>query len=87
MTVMLQLSGSGLVFPDGDQLRLELQPGRTELTIGVVRGDGTHRFVAKLVAGASLLDEISHSMRFLGWMSILPWLLVVGGLSWPAACT
>jgi hypothetical protein len=80
MTVVLQLSGSGLVFPDGEQLQIELQPGRTELTIGVARGDGEHRFDATLLAGDSVLDEIGHSMRFLEWMSILPWLIVVAGL-------
>lgn len=80
MTVVLQLGGGGLVFPDGEQLQIELQPGRTELTIGVVRGDGEHRFDATLMAGTSVLDEISHSMRFLEWMSILPWLVVAGGL-------
>ncbi|OFW63001.1 MAG: hypothetical protein A2Y74_03985 [Actinobacteria bacterium RBG_13_63_9] len=80
MTVVLQLSGDGVAFPDGERLQIELQPGRTEFTIGVVRGDGAHSFCASLMAGARVLDEISHSMRFLGLMSILPWLIVVAGL-------
>jgi len=76
LTVQLRLSGSGITFPDGQMVPVELQPGRTELVVKVVRADGSHDFDAELVAGATVLDKVSGSVRFIGFMAVLPWLIV-----------
>ena len=76
LTVDLRLTGEGVTFPDGDSIKVELQPGDTELAVRVVRsGGGAHDLTAQLVAGAGVLDEFSVSLRFFSFMSVLPWLI------------
>jgi hypothetical protein len=80
MIVELQLIGTGVALPDGDRREIELQPGRTELVVKVTAAEGPQELDALLLAGTSVLDEISHSVRFIGLMTVLPWLIVVAGL-------
>lgn len=80
MAVELRLTGEDLTFPGGDTLSLDLEPGRTELTLGIVSKSGPHRVDASLVVGTRVIDEYSSPVRFLRLMSVLPWLIVVAAL-------
>ncbi len=76
LTVDLRLAGEGVSFPDGESIRLELQPGETELPVKVVRGGGgAHDLTVQLVAGNGVLDELQVSLRFFSFTSMLPWLI------------
>jgi hypothetical protein len=79
LTVALGLSGNGLSFPGGQESSIELAPGRTSLQIQVRSEDGPHSLSARLAAGSSTLDEVSHSLRFITIGTVLP-ALIVGGL-------
>jgi hypothetical protein len=80
MAVEVRLAGDGVTFPDGERLPMELQPGSTAISVRVASEGGPHRITVSLLAGASVLDELGHSVRFLGLRAALPWLLVVAGL-------
>ncbi len=80
MSLELQLAGEGLTFPQGDRLPLDLEPGTLELALQVQREDGSQEVDVKLVAGTYVVDEFSHSVRFLRLMTVLPWLIVVAAL-------
>jgi hypothetical protein len=84
MSVELRLSGDGIESPNGEQIPLDLPPGRTELSIRVASEGGSHSVAVSLMAGSSVLDERTHVVRFLGLMTVLPWViaaavLLVGG--------
>ena len=79
VTVHLLLEGTGLILPDGEAVDLELQPGKTVLPVRVAVADGDHVLDAKLVAGETTLDEISRSVRFITFKTVLP-AIIVGGL-------
>ena len=78
LAVELRLSPAGVELPEGEERPLELAPGRTELQVQVVRGDGPHSLGAELVAGSSTLDEVSDSLRFVTVGTVLPALIVAG---------
>lgn len=73
LKVGVRLSGDGLALPDGDRLEVELQPGRSEVSVNVVNAPGAHRLDVLLIAGAATLDQSSHVVRFITVMTVLPW--------------
>ena len=85
MSVELGFSGEGVEFPGGERIALDLAPGETEIPVTVGSEGGSHSVVVSLVAGSSVLDEQTHVVRFLGLMTVLPWvvaavvLLLAGG--------
>ncbi|MFH0916668.1 MAG: hypothetical protein V1912_09515 [bacterium] len=86
--VEVRLSGRGLTLPDGERLEVELQPGRTVVPVNVLNAQGAHHLDVLMVAGASTLDEWSHSVRFITVMTVLPWavlaVVVIGGAAYLA---
>jgi len=79
LTVVMGLSGSGLSFPEGETSEVELPPGKTKVQVKVKSGDGPHSLAATLVAGSSMLDQVSEPLRFITIWTVLP-ALIVGGL-------
>jgi len=79
LTVVMGLSGSGLSFPEGETSEVELPPGKTKVQVKVKSGDGPHSLAATLVAGSSMLDQVSEPLRFIAIWTVLP-ALIVGGL-------
>jgi hypothetical protein len=81
--VEVQLTGDGLSLPDGEELEVELQPGRNEVAVNVLASEAPYRLDARLMAGSSVLDQWSHSVRPLTVMTFLPWVVlgvvVIGG--------
>jgi hypothetical protein len=76
LVVGLDLTGTGVTFPAGESMQVELPPGRTDLPVEVARADGSsHSLAARLAAGDSVLDEIGQSLRFFGLRTVLPWLI------------
>ena len=76
----LELNGTGLSLPGGPKLDVELPPGRTITSVKVAATAGEHILDARLMAGTSVLDEISHPVTFLTVKGALPF-IVVGGLA------
>jgi hypothetical protein len=79
MTATLRLTGTGLTLPGGETLKVELPPGRTDFPVEVESAGGTHTLDAQLVAGTSVVDETSRSIRFITFRTLLP-AVVAGGL-------
>ena len=76
MAAELRLEGRGLTLPDGPTVQLNLQPGRSVTTVKVVAARGEHVLDARLTAGTTTLDEITHSVRFLTLKGALPFIVV-----------
>jgi hypothetical protein len=76
MSVELGFSGEGVEFPSGERIPFDLPPGETEIPVAVGSDGGSHSIVVSLVAGSSVLDEQTHVVRFLGLMTVLPWVVV-----------
>ena len=74
--VGLRLTGDGVTFPDGGDTQVELQPGQTILSVRVARAEGTHTVRAQLMAGSTVLGELSQPIRFFGLEMWLPWVIV-----------
>ncbi len=83
LEVQVQLTGDGLSLPNGGSLPVELQPGRNEMPVEVEASEKPYRLDVRLMAGASTLDQGSHSVRPVTVMTFLPWAVlavaVVGG--------
>lgn len=83
LNARLQLAGTGMILAGGDNVEVELQPGKTEVPIDVGEADGAHRLEVKLVVGSRILAEWGHSVRFVMFGTVLTWLIpavvVVGG--------
>ena len=73
----LRLSGEGVSFPDGEEMLLELQPGRTDVRVRVESETGSERITASLLVGSTVVDEFNHAVRFWGLWAVLPWVLAV----------
>jgi len=73
LEVEVQLAGDGLTLPDGGSFAVELQPGGNEVPVEVVTAENPFRVDARLMAGASTLDQLSHSVRPVTVMTFLPW--------------
>jgi len=76
----LRLAGEGLSFPDGDRIEIQLQPGRTDLEVQIVREEGAKEVRGQLVVGSTVVDEISRQVSSVGLWTILPWVLAVAAL-------
>ena len=76
MSVGLELSGEGVEFLSGEHIHLDLSPGSTEFSLRLASEGGSHNIVVSLVAGSTVLDEHTHLVRFLGLMTVLPWVIV-----------
>ena len=88
LTVEVRLAGGGLTLPEGDHLRVELPPGRSEIPVRVRGASGTHGLDARLVITDRTLDELSHSVRFIAITTIVPWavaaVVMLGGTAYAA---
>ena len=73
--VQLSFAGSGLTFPRGETIAVELAPGRNRLTVPL-RGSGTRHLEVRLAAGQSVLAQASLTVRFVTWYSLMPWLIL-----------
>jgi hypothetical protein len=73
----LKLAGEGLSFLDGNQLVVELQPGRTDLQVNITSIGGPQQVTGSLLVGTTLVDELVHDVRSVGLWEILPWVLAV----------
>ncbi len=73
----LRLAGEGLSFPDGDTVAVELQPGRTDLVVNVVKEGEAEKLVGTLVVGTTVVDQFSRSLNSMSLWTILPWVIVV----------
>ena len=78
VTAALRLGGTGVTLPDGGTMKVELPPGRTQVAVKVVNADGPHKLDVQLVAGTSVLDELSQPLRFITFGTILPAIVVAG---------
>lgn len=76
-TAKLQVEGEDVTFPEGQEQTVELEPGRTVVEVQVAGEGGSRRIEITLLAGTSVLDEMKHSVRFMGLRAVLPWLIVV----------
>jgi len=76
----LRLAGEGLSFPDGDSIEIELQPGRTDLEVRVVREEGAKDLIGQLMVGSTVVDETSRQVSSVGLWTILPWVLAVAAI-------
>jgi hypothetical protein len=77
VSAQVSLSGTGITFPDGAVLTLELTPGATELPVTVNEGPSPHDLRVTLAAGAQVVDEWSGSVEFVTVRGFLPWMLAV----------
>jgi hypothetical protein len=73
----LRLTGEGLSFPDGDQISVELQPGRTDLQVKIASAGRPKQITGSLLVGTTVVDEFAHNVRSVGVWEILPWVLAV----------
>ena len=78
VTAALRLGGTGVTLPDGQTIKVELPPGQTQVSVKVVSADGSHKLDAQLVAGTSVLDEVSQPLRFITFSTILPAIVAAG---------
>ncbi len=76
LEVQVQLTGDGLSLPDGSSLAVELEPGRNEMPVEVDATESPYRLDIRLMVGASVLDEGSHSVRPITVMTFVPWAVV-----------
>ncbi|MCX8032376.1 MAG: hypothetical protein N3B14_03125 [Thermoleophilia bacterium] len=83
LAVEIVVKGEGLVPTSGEVLKVQLEPGTTAVPIAVRETRGTHRAQVQLLAGQTVLGEISREVRFVTVTSVLPWavlaVLVLGG--------
>ena len=73
VTVELRLGGQGLRFPQGDVVKVRLEAGGNEIAVPVVGTTTSRELSARLIAGATILDEGTTSLRFVALTDILPW--------------
>jgi hypothetical protein len=73
VTVDLYLAGDGLSFPQGDMVKVRLEPGGNDVAIPVIGTSSSRTLVARLVLGKTVLGEQSASLRFLTVSQVLPW--------------
>ena len=73
VTVEVRLAGAGLRFPQGDVVKVRLEAGGNEIAVPVVGTSSSRELTATLVAGSSVLDKTTTSLRFVTLTDILPW--------------
>ena len=73
VTVELRLTGEGVRFPQGDVVKVRLEAGGNEIAVPVVGTSSSRELTARLVAGTTVLDERSFSLRFVTPGEVLPW--------------
>ena len=73
VTVELRLDGEGLRFPQGDVVTVRLEAGGNEIAVPVVGTSSSRELSARLVGGATVLDEGATSLRFVALSDVLPW--------------
>ncbi len=73
VTVELRLGGQGLRFPQGDVVNVRLEAGGNEIVVPVVGSSSSRELSARLIAGATMLDEGTTSLRFVALNEVLPW--------------
>ncbi len=76
----LVLSGLGQSFPQGDRVKVELEPGRTGVEIEVASTDGSQELTGTLLVGSTVVDEFTRSVSAVGLWSILPWVFAAAAL-------
>jgi len=86
VTVELRLSGTGLAFPEGKDLEVELAPGRTEIAVRAVGAEDRQALEALLIAGTTPLDARSQSLRFLTVTAMIPWAVLAVAVIAAASC-
>lgn len=80
VTVGLRLVGTGITLPGGEGAEIEVPPGRSTIEVQVAAADGPRSLAAELVAGGSILDQVSEPLRFVTIGTVLP-ALIVGGMA------
>ncbi len=73
VTIELRLGGEGLRFPQGEVVKVRLETGGNQIAVPVVGTASPHELSARLVAGATVLDQGTTSIRFVTVADILPW--------------
>jgi hypothetical protein len=73
VTVDLRLGGEGLRFPQGEVVQVLLEPGGNQITVPVAGTAASRELSAGLVAGATVLDQRTTSIRFVTITDVLPW--------------
>jgi hypothetical protein len=73
VVVELRLEGQGLRFPQGDLVKVRLEAGGNEIVVPVVGTSTSQELSARLIAGATILDEGTVSLRFVTLADVLPW--------------
>ncbi len=73
VTVELRLDGAGLRFPQGDVVTVRLEAGGNQIAVPVVGTSSSGELVVRLVAGTSVLDQATTSLRFVAVGDFVPW--------------
>jgi hypothetical protein len=76
ITAELHLTGDGLRFPQGNVVKVRLEPGGNDIKVPVVGTSSSRKLAARLVVGKTVLGEESASVRFITVVDVLPWAAV-----------
>lgn len=80
VTVEVRLTGSGLRFPQGNVVKVSLEPGGNAIPVQVVGTSSSRELTATLVAGNSVLSHNTTPLRFVTITEILPWAGLAAGV-------